>query len=186
MEESQNAVGKFLDPVAIIAQLEVKVGSVVADFGCGPGYFSIPFAKKIGEDGKVYALDILPQALETVSSKARNSAVANITTKRVNFEKEQGTKLTENSVDWIVMKDVLFQNKEKEVILTEAFRILKSGGKIIVVEWNQKSLSVGPAMEIRVPEETLEKMFIAQKFTIEKSIDAGDFHYAFVAVKNGM
>src|SRR6185369_5058557 len=183
MEENQNAIGKFLDPDAIIAQLDVTPGSVAVDFGCGPGYFSIPFAKAVGEDGCVYSLDILPQALETVIGKAKNNGVSNITTKRVNFEKEKGTKLENNVADWVILKDVLFQNQKKEVIIAEAHRVLKPGGKVIAVEWNKKGVSVGPAMEIRVSQIELEKMFSDQKFVIEKNIEAGDFHYAFVAVK---
>lgn len=184
MEETQNSIGKFLDPLAIIAQLDVVPGSVVIDFGSGPGYFSIPFAKSVGSDGQVYALDILPQALETVIGKARNSGVANITTKRVNLEKEHGTKLESDLADWIILKDILFQNQKKDVIIAEAHRVLKNGGKILVIEWNQKESSIGPAEEIRIPQIVLEKMFSDQKFIIEKNIQAGDFHYAFVAVKS--
>src|SRR5665647_3220541 len=100
MEDNKNEIGKFLDPNAIIAQLDVQRGSIVADFGCGPGYFSLPFAKTVGENGRVYSLDILPQVLETISGKAKNSWVTNIITSRVNLEKENGSKLETNSVDW--------------------------------------------------------------------------------------
>lgn len=184
MEETQNEVGKFLDPAAIIAQLGVNGGSVAVDFGCGPGYFSIPFANAVGEEGRVYSLDILPQALETVAGKAKNAGILNIATKRVNLEKENGTKLAANCADWVILKDVLFQNQKKDVIIAEAFRVLKTGGRVIVVEWNQKELTVGPAAELRTPQSVLEKMFTDQKFIIEKNVEAGDFHYAFVALKN--
>ena len=92
MEDNKNEIGKFIDPDAIIAQLDIQVGSVAADFGCGPGYFSIPFAKAIGEDGKIYVLDVLPQVLETVIGKAKNSGLTNVIAKRVNLEKENGSK----------------------------------------------------------------------------------------------
>jgi ubiquinone/menaquinone biosynthesis C-methylase UbiE len=184
MEETQNAPGRFMDPDAIIAQLDVNHGSVAVDFGCGPGYFSIPFAKAVGLGGHVYSLDILPQALETVIGRAKNSGVANITTKRVNLEKENGTKLESNFADWVILKDVLFQNDKKDIIIGEAYRILKTNGKVIVVEWNKKDSGVGPASELRTPQDVLEKMFSDQKFIIEKNIEAGDFHYAFVAVKS--
>ena len=184
MEETQNSIGKFLDPNKIISQLDVTSGSVVVDFGCGPGYFSIPFARAVGEDGHVYALDVLPQALETVLSRAKNSSVANIETKRVNFEKERGTKLENDLADWVILKDVLFQNKKKDIVIAEVYRVLKDGGKVLVIEWNQKESSVGPAMEIRVPQSDTEKIFREQKFIIEKEIIAGDFHYGFVATKS--
>jgi len=183
MEETQSVIGKFLDPDKIIAQLDIEKGITVVDFGCGPGYFSIPFAKAIGEDGRVYALDILPQVLENVIGKAKNAGVSNIITKRVNFERENGSKLEDNFADWIIMKDVLFQNQKKEVIIAEAYRVLKPGGKIIVVEWNYKETTVGPAPQLRITQIALEKMFSNHKFIVEKNIEAGHFHYAFVAVK---
>jgi ubiquinone/menaquinone biosynthesis C-methylase UbiE len=183
MEPTPNVAGKFLDPEAIIAQLGVVSGEVAADFGCGPGYFSIPFAKAVGENGKVYALDILPQTLETVASKAKNSGITNIITNRVNLEKKNGSKIESDSIDWVILKDVLFQNQKKEVIIAEAHRALKPGGKVIVVEWSQNDLAVGPESEIRIPQDKLKKMFIKQKFSLEKDVEAGDFHYAFVATK---
>lgn len=183
MEENKNEAGKFLDPSGIIAQLDIQSGNVVADFGCGPGYFSVPFAKTVGQDGKVYAFDVLPQALETIASKAKNSGVSNIVTSRVNLEKEKGSKLENECVDWVIMKDMLFQNKNKAIIIAEAHRILKPGGKVIVTEWGQNNFSVGPEKEIRIPVGELKKIFIEQKFSVEKDVAAGDFHYAFVALK---
>jgi len=183
MEDVPNTPGKFLDPDAIITQLGIASGSTVADFGCGPGYFSLPLSKAVGENGKVYALDVLPQSLESVASKAKLSGVSNIETKRVNLENENGSRLGSASSDWVVMKDVLFQNKNKENMLKEAYRVLKNEGRVIVIEWGQSDIAVGPEKEIRILPDNLKKMFQTQRFTIEKDIDAGDFHYAFVAVK---
>jgi ubiquinone/menaquinone biosynthesis C-methylase UbiE len=183
METQQSAAARFLNPDAIIAQLEVAKNSKVADFGCGPGFFSLPFSKIVGDDGVVYALDILPQALETVNGKTKNSGINNVVTKRVNFEKENGSKLEKEAIDWVVLKDVLFQNQKKEVIIAEARRILKPGGKILLVEWNEKDAGIGPEMNIRLAKHDLEAIFAAQNFAVEKEINAGDFHYAFVAVK---
>jgi ubiquinone/menaquinone biosynthesis C-methylase UbiE len=184
MEDVKKYAGKFIDPQLIIAQLDLKEGDLVADFGCGPGYFSLPFAKAVGESGKVFALDVLPQALETVLGKMKNSALANIVASRVNLEKENGSKLDPDSLDWVILKDVLFQNKKKDVIIAEAFRVLKTGGKVIVVEWDRKHDSaIGPENELRIPKDILKKMFVDRKFSITKDINAGDFHFAFVAVK---
>jgi ubiquinone/menaquinone biosynthesis C-methylase UbiE len=183
MDEDKNEVGKFLDPNEIIAQLNIEKSSVVADFGCGPGFFSIPFAKAVGEDGKVYAFDVLPQMLEAVTSKAKNSGVSNIIASRVNVEKEKGSKLENDCVDWIIMKDILFQNQNKDIIITEAYRILKPGGRIFVAEWNQNDHPIGPEQGLRIDASELKKMFTDKKFSVEKDIEAGHFHYAFVVVK---
>jgi ubiquinone/menaquinone biosynthesis C-methylase UbiE len=184
MIEIINPVGKFLDPLTIIAQLEINKGAVVADFGCGPGYFTFPFAKAVGTDGLVYSFDILPQVLETVSSKAKFSGTNNVITRRANLENIDGTKLGTGSVDWVILKDILFQNKKKQAIVKEAYRILKPGGKILVIEWSLKDLTIGPDLGVRIPEEKLRELFEIENFSIEKSIEAGSFHSAFIATKN--
>jgi ubiquinone/menaquinone biosynthesis C-methylase UbiE len=183
MELAQDGPEKFLDPDKIIAQLEIMPGCVAADFGCGPGYFSIPFAKKVDVAGKLFALDVLPQALEAVESKRKNAGLANVVTMRVNLEKENGSKLEADSINWVIMKDMLFQNQKKEIVIAEAWRVLKNGGKILVVEWGGTDLAIGPERELRIAQDDLKKMFLDQKFEIEKDIDAGKFHYAFVAIK---
>jgi len=173
---------KFINPDAIINGMNISKDGVVADFGCGSGFFSIPVARVIIE-GKLYSLDVLPQALESVESQAKIGGISNIITKRVNLEKEKGSGLEERSIDWVILKDMLFQNKNKEVILKEAYRVLKPGGKILVVEWDGKNLSVGPDKEIRIPSEELEKLVENQRFRIEEKVDAGDFHYGLIAAK---
>jgi ubiquinone/menaquinone biosynthesis C-methylase UbiE len=183
MTETMTSVGKFLDPLAIIAQLGISKGDVAADFGCGPGYFTFPLVEAVGKDGLVYSFDILPQALETVASKAKFAGINNILTKRANLEKIKGTKLADNSVDWVILKDILFQNQEKQVIIGEAARVLKAGGKIVVIEWSAKDLTIGPALGVRIAIDKLREMFTSENFAIEKEIEAGAFHNAFTAVK---
>ena len=183
METEMASRGKFLDPKAIIRQLDVRIGSVVADFGCGSGYFSIPFAEAIGNEGMVYSFDILPAALESVLSKAKVAGLSNVITKRVNLENEKGSKLEDGILDWVVLKDMLFQNQNKAVIISEAYRVLKNGGEILVIEWNNKEQEIGPEMGLRLKEEELVSLVEESGFHDLKKIDAGEFHYAFSARK---
>jgi len=174
---------KFIDPKEIIGQLDLEKGSAVADFGCGSGYFSVPFAQEVGSEGKVHCLDVLSQALESVESQAKILGISNIITKRVNLENENGSKLENDSMDWVIMKDVLFQNENKQNIIKESYRVLKSGGKILIMEWNDKNLLVGPEKSKRVSPERMTELVNGQKFKIKKNIPAGDFHYVVVAEK---
>jgi ubiquinone/menaquinone biosynthesis C-methylase UbiE len=174
---------RFINPKEIIDQLDVAEGSVVADFGCGMGHFSLEMSKVVGENGVVYALDILPEKLESVIGGAKGLGATNVVAKRVNLEKENGSGLGNNSVDWIVMKDMLFQNRDKKAIIAEAYRILKSGGKILIIEWGTENQSVGPVRELRMSEEALKVLTQKAGLTVFRSIKAGNFHFAIIFTK---
>ena len=174
---------KFVNPQTIVDQLEITPGITVADFGCGAGFFSLPIAKKIGEEGRVYALDVLPDKLESVESQAKMLNLTNIITQRVNLEVLGGSKLEAESVDWVIMKDILFQNKGKEKILAEAKRILKKGGQALIIEWNKEDTNIGPEKELRIFKETLVDLSQKNGWTINKEIEAGNFHYGLILKK---
>lgn len=173
----------FADPSAIVDQLNIDPGSKVADFGCGSGFFSFEFAKRVGSDGAVHAFDIMPSALEAVSSRAKILNLSNIVTKRANLEKENGSGLAPQSMDWVVIKDILFQNKNKNLILGEVSRVLKPGGHAILMEWNPKESLVGPDVELRISPENLRTLVEAVDLAVEKELNVGGFHYAFLVKK---
>ena len=181
MDTSQNL--NFVDPATVVNQLSLEPGSQVADFGCGSGYFSFEFSKRVGEGGIVWALDVLPSALEAVASRAKTLGLTNISTKRVNLENEQGSGLPPASMDWIVLKDVLLQNQKKDVMLREVKRVLKPGGHALIMEWNPNEALVGPEKRLRVQPEALKALITQIQLSVEQELSVGGFHYAFVVKK---
>lgn len=174
----------FVDPKAVVDQLPIELGSQVADFGCGSGYFSFEFARRIGiERGIVNALDVLPSALEAVASRAKTLGLTNVVTKRVNLENEQGSGLAPSSMDWIILKDVLLQNKKKDVMLRDVARVLKPGGRALIMEWNPDESLVGPEKELRVQPSELKRLIEGVSLSLEKELSVGGFHYGFVVKK---
>lgn len=173
----------FVDPAAVVSQLDLEPGSTVADFGCGSGFFSFEFSKKIGSEGIVHALDVLPAALEAVTSQAKNLMLPNVVTKRVNLENENGSGLVAESVDWVVLKDILFQNQRKDIILREVARVLRPGGHALIMEWNPNETMVGPAKELRVSPEQLKTLLKDASLSVEREINVGGFHFGFVIKK---
>lgn len=172
----------FVDPKEVIAVAGIKIGDKVADFGCGPGYFSLPASASVGESGVVYAFDVLPAAIEALESHVRIKNIDNIITKRVNLEKERATGLADESVDWVIIKDVLFQNKDKNVILSEAKRILKNGGRVLIMEWNE-NIFIGPDKDSRIAQSKLAEIIYNEGFIFKKQINAGDYHYVMIVSK---
>lgn len=174
----------FVDPKAVIRSLPVQPKGVVADFGCGAGYFSVEFAKAVGDDGSVIAIDVLPSALEAMRSRIKTEGLRNITVKRANLERENGSGLESASVDWIIAKDVLFQNAKKDILINEIARVLRPGGQAIVMEWSPVAGgAIGPDSELRVPQDHLKRLLQSAGFSAINDLPVGAFHYAFLVTK---
>lgn len=169
-----------LEPEKLIMECGVRDNHDVADFGCGPGIFSIPLAKMT--EGTVYCFDVLESALEAVQSRAQIMGINNIITKRSNLEKENGSELGDGSVNHVVMRKILLQNDKKEALFRESYRILGSGGNLLVVGWNVDAVQ-GFGMEKKLAPEEVERFAQSVGFADRKPVDAGRYHYAFVFTK---
>ncbi len=173
----------FVEPRTVIQTLSVGVGDTVADFGAGSGYFSFEFARAVGSDGMVYALDVLPAALEAITSQARTLGLTNITAQRCNLERANGSGLETGSVDWVVAKDVLLQNQDKNIILSEVARVLKPAGRALIIEWDPEAPIVGPDRGIRIKPADLKQMINDAGLVVVGEPAVGGFHYAFLVEK---
>ena len=114
----------FKKPERILHEMGLREGQTVLDYGCGIGSFSIPAAKMVGDDGVVYALDIHPLAIKAVEKKIEKKQIANIKT----ILSSRGTGLPDQSVDVVLLYDVFQMVSDRDKLLDELHRVLKSGG----------------------------------------------------------
>jgi len=170
----------FLNPSEVLKQLRLKKDMTAADFGSGPGGWTIPLAK-ILEDGLVYAIDILKAPLSVLEGTARLQNIRNIKTIISNVEKNYGSTLPDSSVDLVLMSNLLFQSEKQKEIFAEAKRILKIGGKVLVIDWKEDS-PVGPAQG-RVSLNEVKEMAKMVGLKLEKEFEAGIYHFGLVFVK---
>jgi ubiquinone/menaquinone biosynthesis C-methylase UbiE len=173
--------GGFLQPEEIIRQLNIRKETIVADFGCGAGYFTIPLAK-IVEEGKVYALDILDTALESVQSRARLEGFFNIEARVCDLEKPKGSKLEDNSVDLAWLANILFQSSKKADIIKEAGRILKKGGEMVIIDWKPNQ-PMGPPKELIISPKSVKEIAKNQGLNFEKEFPVDKYHWGMVFLK---
>lgn len=183
--ESKIAGGnELLNPEKILKEAGVSYGNVVADLGCGGmGYFSLQAGKLVGSKGQVYAVDILKSALASVETRVKLEGLENVKTVWSNLEVKGVTQIKENSLDFTLVVNVLFQSKKHREILQEAHRLLKTGGKLVVVDWQKSGAPLGPSSDHRVAPITIEEIAISLGFKKEKSFEAGPYHYGFVFIK---
>lgn len=179
---TKSGTGGFLNPDKVVEELKIAPGMKIADFGCGSGYLTFSIAKKIGPEGKVYAIDVLPSALESVRSQAKLRGIYNIEPIRANLEILGSSKLDEESCDLVVMANILFQTQKKAGVVSEANRILKSGGAMIFLEW-RPNVKIGPATTgMAVSADYIKKIIKELKIDLklEREFEAGSHHYGLI------
>jgi ubiquinone/menaquinone biosynthesis C-methylase UbiE len=114
-------------PEKIIDVLGVKATDAVLDFGCGPGFYTIPFAKIARE---VVAVDIQSKMLGKVSKYAEKNGVK----VKALQSNGQSIPLPEGHFDLIFLSGVYHELSEKRKVLTELKRLLKPSGRIVLRE----------------------------------------------------
>lgn len=173
---------QLLDPIFLLKKVELKDGMKVADLGCGAvGHFVIPAAKMVGEGGVSYGVDILKGALEGVRSRAKLEGLTNVETIWSNIEIYRGTKINDNSLDRVLLVNILFQTKGHHDILREAVRMLKPKGKLMVIDWKRENIpSFGPSKEKRI--DRREVLASAQKLGLQlkEEFEAGRYHFGLI------
>lgn len=170
----------FSDPAKNIGYLDIKDAMAVADIGAGSGFYTIEVAKRVGSQGRVYAVDVQRDILDRLKNSAATIGIRNIEIVLADAEKIGGTKLREACVDRVVASNVLFQIEHKDDFVLEMRRILKPGGKILIVDW----ASSNPAGEkYLVTKDAAVALMNKGHFKLEQEFDAGDHHYGLVFIK---
>jgi ubiquinone/menaquinone biosynthesis C-methylase UbiE len=175
---------QLLDIKEVLAKAQLIAGMQVADLGCGSlGYFVLPIAKLVGKEGKVYAVDVQLSALEGVRNRAKLDGLTNVETVWSNLEKVGATKIPEKSLDLACLINTLFQNKDHQSIIKEASRLLKSGGRLLVIDWKKVGTPFGPSVEIRLEPETVKKLAAKTGLTLTEEIEFGQYFWGLIFTK---
>lgn len=174
---------RFLDPSQILPYAGLEKDSIVADFGSGNGFYPVAAAGLVGENGQVYAVDVKNESLEATMSAAKHEGLKNIYTIRHNLE-NPGVPIKENSCDAVILSGILHLSKLQKNILRETYRVLKTGGRVVVIEWKKERLPFGPNINDRISPQEVEELFTGSGFAFKSKIPADTFHYALIFIKN--
>lgn len=168
------------DPASNIAKLGLAHGMKVVDLGAGSGFYSIMAARIIGSDGRVYAVDVQKDLLDRIRSVGAAEGLRNIEVVWGNAEKIGGTKLREGVADRVIASNILFQIEKPDEFALEIKRLLKPGGKVLIVDWSELS-PIGP--KTIFPVDKAKMLFEKSGFKLEQSFNAGEHHYGLVLGK---
>lgn len=172
----------FLNPEDLLRAIPVEPRMTVADFGCGNGHYSTAAGVLVGRKGQVFAIDIVEDRLSQTLTLAKMVGLNNLSTRQCDLEKIGGCPLPDSSCDLVIVSSLLHQVGERDNVMREAYRILKTGGKVLIVEWKPEA-QFGPESNSRISESEMRKFL--EKFGLRpvKNLDAGSFHYALLYSK---
>ena len=174
----------FADPLTNLRQLKLTSGMTVVDFGAGSGAYTLPVAGLVAPEGKVYAVEIQKDLLETIQKSAEaEKLVDNIQLIWGDIEQQGGVGLTDNLADAIIISNVLFQAQSMYTLALEAKRILKPGGKILIIDWSESFAGVGPAEADVIKPEEIKKTFGSAGLPFVSEFSAGEHHYGLIFSK---
>ena len=168
----------FVNPEEVIDDLPFEEDMFAADFGCGSGGWVIPLAKKL-EDGVVFAIDLLEEPLSALDGKLNREGIANVKVAKENIE--NGVSIPDKRVDLVLMTNFLFQLDDKEKPFSEARRILRKSGFILVTEWSPDS-PIGPA-ELKLKPKEVKNLAESHGFALKEKFQFGMHHYGFLYQK---
>lgn len=174
----------FANPEENIKALGIYEGMFIADLGAGTGAYTLPLAEKVGETGRVYAVEVQKDFLTNIKNAATSRGFKNVELLWGNIEKLGGTKIKDGGVDAVVISNVLFQAEDKEGLLKEASRILKVGGRLLLIDWSDSFNNLGPLPKMVVTKDSALALCEGQGFVLKNEINAGEHHYGFIMLKS--
>ena len=120
-------------------QLKLTEGMNVCDLGCGNGYWTLPMARDVGKDGKVYAVDIQREMLQKLRQRSSKYKLGNI---EPVLGKVDDPNLPANKMDLVLMVDVYHEFSHPESMLWGIRRSLNSKGVVALLEYREEDPSV--------------------------------------------
>jgi ubiquinone/menaquinone biosynthesis C-methylase UbiE len=157
-------------------------GQTVADLGCGSGFYVVPAAQMTGPSGTIYAVDVQESKLAATISIAGQFGHKNVRILQTDLTKPL-LDIPENSCDLVIIGNILHEIPNREVLLKNSYRIMRTGGRMLVVEWKKTATPFGPALDRRIDQQQLEMLLMKLGLRKAKELEADGYHYAVLFEK---
>ena len=169
---------QFQDFAVFLEKANPGGNEVWLDFGCGPGYFTIPLASRVQ---RVYALDISEEMVSVCRKRAEQLGITNVEYVLI---RDAHIPLSDAQIDKILMANVFHELEKPGVVLEELHRILKPNGIIYLIDWKVMETEKGPPLEHRIPPEEVKADFQKKEFQFQEEWEIYPYHYVLVFSKS--
>ncbi len=166
------------DTEEIMDRLHLGEGDIVADIGAGSGYFTIPFASRVGDKGLVFAEEIQIEMINYISKKVEDLELKNI---RVIFGKPEDPSLLDNFFNLVFLANTYHELDKPFLMLENIRKDMRHSGRLAIIDWDPaKQSPFGPPIEAKVPENTLIKEVERSGFELIEKHNFMPYHYFLV------
>ncbi len=157
-------------PHDVVMALDLKPTDVIADIGAGTGYFARRFANHAG---KVYAVDIDEKLLGIAGKGAPDNLKTVVAA-------ANDPRLPAHSVDIVFFCDVLHHIQNRPAYYAKLARVLKPGGRIVVIDFYQKDLPVGPPASMKLSDQEVIAELKPAGFALARRLDILPYQYFLI------
>ena len=168
---------EYQKPHDVIMALGLKGGERIADIGAGSGYFTMRFARHVGDTGRVYAIDVSPDMIVHLNQQVRAAGVDNVRTLLVPADDPL---LADASVDLVFICNTWHHIANHPPYLEKVRAALKPGGRVVVIDFQKYDIPVGPPAEMKAPREGVVAEFEAAGFRLAASPGVLPYQYFLV------
>ena len=155
----------YQKPHEVLTALAIEPGEVIADIGAGSGYFTFRLPHRVGDKGRVYAVDISPDMIRHLNRRIRELKAMNVVSILADPDDPL---LGEASIDRFFFSDSWHHNENQSKYLSLIKKMLKPGGEIIMIDFHKKELPVGPPMQMKIAREDLIRQMESNGFRLMK------------------
>lgn len=151
----------LIDQALFFKSLQMEPGMTVLDLGCGQGNYTLAMAEKLGPEGKIIAIDLWRQGIDTLRQSAASLPSGAIEVHEADIRKKLPT--PDGTVDMCLMATVLHDivhESNPQPMLKEISRVLKPGGVLVVAEFKKQDGKPGPPKATRLRLEEVSALLL--------------------------
>ena len=171
---------QYLNPEIIWEKANIEKPSVLIDIGAGTGFFALHFSRKM-TNGKLYACDISEEMITWMENNLPVESKGIVIPIKM---QEISVPLPDGTADLVYMINLHHELEDPIGIIGESFRLLKNGGKLMIIDWKKQETPEGPPVGIRIAEDVIERQMRMCDFADIKKHDILAYHNFLTGEKN--
>ncbi|MDQ1275562.1 MAG: hypothetical protein QG610_1136 [Euryarchaeota archaeon] len=169
---------KWQDPEKILTDIGLDSGMTFVDVGCGDGYFAIPAARIVGQEGKVIAVDIDKGSIMRLQQKAAEEGLKHLSAEA---QAAEDIIACEECADFVFFGIDLHDFADPAQVIRNAKRMLRPSGLLIDLDWKPEPTPSGPPLEKRFSIGKAQQLIESAGFHVTLVNEAGPYHYIIIA-----